>query len=85
MDTIDAIIVKRQSAHKTSVLLTRQGEPWQLASEPQGGLANKHNKGIVRTLWVSQQYSSCDHNHHQKSVNRRDTGATNATKNQEVL
>ncbi len=29
MDTINAIIVKRQSAHETSVLLMRQGEPWQ--------------------------------------------------------
>jgi hypothetical protein len=50
MDTINAIIVKRQSAHETSVLLMRQEEPWQLASEPQGGLADERNKGIVRTL-----------------------------------
>jgi hypothetical protein len=47
MDAINAIIVKRQSAHEMSVPLMQQGEPWQLASEPQGGLANKHNKGVV--------------------------------------
>jgi hypothetical protein len=29
MDAINAIIVKRKSAHKTSILLMRQGEPWQ--------------------------------------------------------
>ncbi len=28
MDTINAIIVKRQSAHETSVLLMQRGEPW---------------------------------------------------------
>ncbi len=50
MDTIDAIIVKHQSAHKTSVPLMQRGKPWQLASEPQGGLADKCIKGIMRTL-----------------------------------
>ncbi len=29
IDAIKAIIVKRQSAHKTSILLMQQGEPWQ--------------------------------------------------------
>jgi hypothetical protein len=29
MDVIDAIIVKRQSAHETSILLMRQREQWQ--------------------------------------------------------
>ncbi len=63
MDKIDAIIVKCQNAHKTSAPLMQQGEPWQSASEPQGGLADKHDKGVMRTLWVSQQYSSHDDNH----------------------
>jgi hypothetical protein len=49
MDMINAIIVKRQSAHKTSIPLTRQGEPWQSTSEPQGSLADKRNKDIMRT------------------------------------
>ncbi len=34
------------------------GRPWQSASKPQGSLANEHDKGIVRVLGVSQQYSS---------------------------
>ncbi len=79
MDAIDTIIEKRQSAHKTSVRLTRQGEPWRWASEPQGGLADEHDKGVVRTLWVSRQYSSRNDNHRQRSVNRRDGSAMNAT------
>ncbi len=53
MDAINAIIVKRQSAHETSVRLTQRGELWRWALEPQGGLADKRNKGVVRTLWVS--------------------------------
>jgi hypothetical protein len=50
MDKINTIIVKRQSAHKMSVSLMQQGEPWRLALEPQNGLTNERNKGIVRTL-----------------------------------
>jgi hypothetical protein len=50
MDAINAIIVERQSAHKTSVSLTQQGELWQSAAELQGGLANEHDKGVVRML-----------------------------------
>jgi hypothetical protein len=34
----------RQAPH------SQQGMPWQSALKPQGGLANKHNKGIVRVL-----------------------------------
>ncbi len=50
MNAISTIIVKCQSAHETSVPLMQQGEPWQLALEPQGDLANERNKGIMRTL-----------------------------------
>jgi hypothetical protein len=49
MDLFNAIIVKRQSAHETSIPLMQQGELWQLALEPQGGLANERNKGVMRT------------------------------------
>jgi hypothetical protein len=49
MDAIDAIIVKHQSAYKMSVPLMQQEEPLQLAMEPQGGLANICNKGVMRT------------------------------------
>jgi hypothetical protein len=49
MYVINAIIVKRQSAHKMSVPLMQQGELWRSASEPQGGLADKPNKGVVKT------------------------------------
>jgi hypothetical protein len=51
IDAIKDIIVKCQSAHEMSVYITQQGELWQLASKPQGGLANKCNKGVMRTLY----------------------------------
>jgi hypothetical protein len=69
MDAADAIIVKHQSAHERSVHLTLWREPCWLALEPQGGLANKRDKGIGRTLWVSQQYSSG--NKHQSPWRKR--------------
>ncbi len=69
MESINAIIAKGQSARETSVRLTRRGEPWWWASEPQGGIANERDKGVVRTLWVSQQYSSRNDNHCQRSIN----------------
>jgi hypothetical protein len=46
MDAIDAIIVKRQSAHETSVCLTRRGELWQLALKPQGCLSDERDNGV---------------------------------------
>jgi hypothetical protein len=85
MDAINAIIVKPQSTHETSVWLTQQGEPWQWASEPQGRFADERDKGVMRTLWVSQQYSSRDNNHLQRSVNCCNGSRTNANDNQEVL
>jgi hypothetical protein len=50
MDAINAIIVKHLSAHKMSAPLTQQGELWQSASEPQGGLNDEHNKDVMKTL-----------------------------------
>ncbi len=85
MDAIDAIIVKHQSPHETFVRITRRGELWQLASKPQGGLADKRDKGVVRTLWVSWWYSSRDNNLCQRSINNRNASTTNANSNQEVL
>ncbi len=85
MDAINTIIVKRQSTQGMSVQLTRQGEPWQWALEPQGGLADERDKWVVRTLWVSQRYSSRDNNLCQRSVNCHNKSVTNANNNQEVL
>ncbi len=48
-------------------------------AKPQGGLADKRDKGIVRTSWVSWQYSSRNDNHHQRSVNRCNASATKRT------
>ncbi len=48
---INAIIVRCQSVHKTSVPLTRRGRPWQSALKPQGSLANKYNKCIMKALY----------------------------------
>jgi hypothetical protein len=56
----------------------QQGRPWWSASKPQGGLDNKCNKGIVRALWVSRQYSSRYDDYCRKGVNRRNACATNA-------
>ncbi len=38
----------------------QQGRPWQSASKPQDGLADKRDKSVVRASWVSWQYSSHD-------------------------
>jgi hypothetical protein len=48
------IIVMCKSALETRAPLMQQGEPWPSALEPQGSLANEHDIGIVRTLWVLQ-------------------------------
>jgi hypothetical protein len=48
-------------------------------AKPQGGLADKHDKGVVRTLCVSRRYSSHDNNHHQRSINCRNASAKNTT------
>jgi hypothetical protein len=50
MDEINAFIVMGKSALETRAPPMQQGESWQSSLEPQGGLANKHNKGIMRTL-----------------------------------
>ncbi len=57
---------------------TWQGRPWQSASKPQGGLANERDKIVVRALWVSQQYSSCDNNYCHRSINCRNASTTDA-------
>ncbi len=48
-------------------------------AKPQGGLANKCNKGIMRTSWISRQYSSRDDNHCQRSIYHCNASATNTT------
>ncbi len=48
-------------------------------AKPQGGLADKCNKGVVRTSWVSRQYSSCNDNHCQRKVDCRNASATSTT------
>ncbi len=50
MNAINAIIVMRKSALEARAPLTRQGEPWQSALEPQGRLADERNKGIMTML-----------------------------------
>ncbi len=47
--------------------------------KPQGGFADKRDKGVVRTLWVSWRYSSRDNNHCQRSVDCRNASAKNTT------
>jgi hypothetical protein len=48
-------------------------------AKPQGGLADKRDKGVVRMLCVSLRYSSHDDNHHQRSIKRRNASAKNTT------
>ncbi len=48
---------------------TQWGRPWQSASKPQGGLADKCNKCVMRLSWLSWQYSSCDNNYCHRSIN----------------
>ncbi len=51
---------------------TRRGRPWrQSASMPQGGLANEHDKSVVRASWVSRQNSSRDDDYCRRGINRR--------------
>ncbi len=38
----------------------------------------EHRESMVRALWVSRQYSSCDDNYHHRSVNPHGASATNA-------
>ncbi len=57
------------------------GRPWQSASKPQSGLVNEHNKGIMRALWVSQQYSYCNNKYCRKGVNYCKACSTNANCN----
>ncbi len=51
-------------------------------SKPQGGHANKHNKRVVRALWVSWQYSSCNDDYCHRSTNCHNASATNASRRQ---
>jgi hypothetical protein len=60
---------------------TQRGRPWQSALKPQGGLVDKHNKGIMRALWVSQWYSYRDKDNCCKGVNHRKVWVTNANCN----
>jgi hypothetical protein len=58
MNVFNTIIGMRKSTLKTRAPLTQWGEPWWSASEQQDSLANERIKGILSTLWVSQQYWS---------------------------
>ncbi len=51
---------------------------WRSVSKPRGGFVDKCNKGIVRALWVSRQYSYRDDEYRRKDVNCRNMCATNA-------
>ena len=56
---------------------TQQGKPWRhSAPMPQGGLADKRNKCVVRALLVSEQNSFHDNNYYCRGVKCRDTCAS---------
>ncbi len=67
-DVINAFIVRRQALTRGASQM-QWGRPWWSASKPQGSLADKCNKGIVRASLVSQWYSYCNDNYHCKGVN----------------
>jgi hypothetical protein len=60
---------------------TQQGRTWQSALKPRGGLVDECNKGIVRALWVSWQYSYRGNKYCRKDVNCCNACATNANCN----
>ncbi len=74
MSDINVVLNKRHQSLARQTPWTQQRRPWQqFALMPQGHLANKHNKSIVRALWVSRQNSSCDDDYCRRGVNRQDT------------
>jgi hypothetical protein len=56
---------------------TQQGRPWGSALKPQGSLANKCNKGVVRASWVLRWYSYCNGNYHCRDINCHNACAIN--------
>ncbi len=77
MDAINTIIMRRQSAHKTSLLnATRKAIAISLKAA-----GNKHDKGIVRALWASQGYSSHNNEYCRKGVNHCKVCTMNANWN----
>ncbi len=81
MDTINAIIVRCQSAHKTSLsTVTRKAVAISLKAtmRPCRQTQQERCESIVRALWVSQWQSSRNDNYHHRSINCHDASAANA-------
>ncbi len=80
VDAIDAFIVRRQSAHKASLSnSTRKAMAISLEATRQP--CWQSNKGAVKALWVSWQYSPCNNKDCCKGVNHRKAYITNANCN----
>ena len=79
--TMDAILVeRRQSTCDTNTASAMRGAmATSSALKSQGSPINKHDKTVVRVLWVTQKYSSRDDNYFYMCVNQRYTSAMNAT------
>ncbi len=74
MGTINAIIMRRQSAHKTSLLTaTRKAVAISLKAtrRPCQRTQQERRESVVRALWVSHWCSSHDNNYCHRSINCR--------------
>jgi hypothetical protein len=69
--TIDVVLnERRQSLARRTPWMQNKRPWWQSASMPQGGLANKDDKSIMRASWASQRNSSCNDDYRCRGVNR---------------
>ena len=84
MVAINTILIERcQSARDTSTSsVTREAMMTSSTLKLQGGLADEHDKSIVRVLWVTRQNSSHDDAHCCSYVNCCNASGRNATMKQ---
>ncbi len=77
---IDVVLNKRCQSLARQTPQTQRGRPWRQSTlMPQGGLANKHDKSVVRASRVSGQNSSCDDDYRCRGVNHHDACTSKQT------
>ena len=82
MDAINTVLIKRhQSAHNTTTSSATRDEAMATSSalKLQCGLLDKHDKSVMRALWVTRWNSSRDDNYRHRCINFRDASGTNTT------